>query len=139
MGANAHPAAYRLPRRCQASKPPMSGPDQLNLPAVSAPRPEDSGNIPIGSGDHVESAARAVPMLWRVFAANAAVFALAFALLALTPFEIHARIRLIELVILLAGLVVMLLVDLWLLRHALTPLARLAKVMDTINLRRPGQ
>jgi two-component system sensor histidine kinase UhpB len=78
-------------------------------------------------------------MLWRVFAANAAVFALAFALLALTPFEIHARIRLIELVILLVGLVVMLLVDLLLLRHALTPLARLAKVMGAVNLLRPGQ
>ena len=48
-------------------------------------------------------------MLWRVFAANAAVFALAFALLALSPVTIHARIRLVELVILLAGLVVMLL------------------------------
>jgi two-component system, NarL family, sensor histidine kinase UhpB len=78
-------------------------------------------------------------MLWRVFAANAAVFALAFAMLALTPFEIHARIRLIELVILLAGLAVMLLVDLLLLRQALTPLTRLAKVMGTINLLRPGQ
>jgi two-component system, NarL family, sensor histidine kinase UhpB len=78
-------------------------------------------------------------MLWRVFAANAAVFALAFALLALTPFEIHSSIRLDELVILLAGLVVMLLIDLWLVRQALTPLARLSRVMGTVNLLRPGQ
>jgi two-component system sensor histidine kinase UhpB len=78
-------------------------------------------------------------MLWRVFAANAAVFALAFALLALTPFEIHARIRLIELVILIAGLAVMLVVDLLLLRQAIAPLARLAKVMGAVNLLRPGQ
>jgi two-component system, NarL family, sensor histidine kinase UhpB len=93
----------------------------------------------VRSGENRDSTARAVPMLWRVFAANAAVFALAFALLALTPFEIHARIRLIELVILLAGLVVMLLIDLWLLRQALTPLARLARVMGAVNLLRPGQ
>jgi two-component system sensor histidine kinase UhpB len=54
-------------------------------------------------------------MLWRVFAVNAAVFALAFGLLALSPVTIHARIRLVELVILLVGLVVMLVADLLLL------------------------
>ncbi len=55
-------------------------------------------------------------MLWRVFAANAAVFALAFALLALAPVTLHASIRLEELVLLVAGLVVMLVIDLVLLR-----------------------
>ena len=78
-------------------------------------------------------------MLWRVFAANAAVFALAFALLALSPVTIHARIQLVELVILLTGLVVMLVVDLLLLRQALTPLDRLVRVMRQVNLLRPGQ
>jgi two-component system sensor histidine kinase UhpB len=78
-------------------------------------------------------------MLWRVFAANAAVFALAFALLALVPFDIHAPIRVDELVILLAGLAVMLLVDLILVRQALGPLARLARVMGTVDLLRPGR
>ena len=78
-------------------------------------------------------------MLWRVFGANAAVFALAFALLALSPVTIHARIRLVELVLLLAGLVVMLVVDLLLLRQALNPLGRLTRVMGTIDLLRPGQ
>jgi two-component system, NarL family, sensor histidine kinase UhpB len=78
-------------------------------------------------------------MLWRVFAANAAVFALAFALLALSPVTIHAHIRLIELVILVAGLLVMLVADLLLLRHALSPLDRLARVMRHVNLLRPGQ
>jgi len=78
-------------------------------------------------------------MLWRVFAANAAVFALAFALLALSPVTIHARIRLVELVLLIAGLVVMLVVDLLLLRQALNPLGHLTRVMGTIDLLRPGQ
>lgn len=80
-----------------------------------------------------------MPMLWRIFAVNAAVFALAFAVLALTPVTIHARIRLVELVVLLAGLVVMLAADLLLLRHTLTPLQRLARVMRQVNLLRPGQ
>jgi two-component system sensor histidine kinase UhpB len=78
-------------------------------------------------------------MLWRVFAANAAVFALAFALLALAPVSIHASIRLDELVLLLVGLVVMLLVDLLLLRQALGPLGQLSRVMGKIDLLHPGQ
>lgn len=78
-------------------------------------------------------------MLWRVFAANAAVFALAFALLALGPVTLHASIRLEELVLLLAGLVVMLILDLVLLRQALGPLDRLARVMREVDLLRPGQ
>jgi two-component system sensor histidine kinase UhpB len=82
---------------------------------------------------------RPLPMLWRVFAANAAVFALAFALLALVPIAVHASIRLDELVILLVGLVVMLLIDLLLLRQTLSPLGRLAGVMGTVDLLRPGQ
>lgn len=78
-------------------------------------------------------------MLWRVFAANAAVFALAFALLALAPVTIHASIRLEELVLLLGGLMVLLVVDLLLLRPALSPLGRLARVMHEVDLLRPGQ
>ncbi|MGH2913398.1 MAG: sensor histidine kinase [Solirubrobacteraceae bacterium] len=74
-----------------------------------------------------------------MFAGNAAVFALAFALMALTPVTIHARIRLAELVILLGGLAVMLVADLLLLRQALSPLNRLSRVMGTINMLRPGQ
>ena len=76
-------------------------------------------------------------MLWRVFAANGAVFAVALALLALAPVTIHASIRLEELVLLLVGLAVMLLVDLLLLRQALSPLERLARVMRQVNLMRP--
>ncbi len=78
-------------------------------------------------------------MLWRVFAANAAVFALAFALLALAPVEIHSSIRLDELVLLLVGLVAMLLVDLVLVHQALGPLGRLARLMGTVDLLRPGR
>jgi two-component system, NarL family, sensor histidine kinase UhpB len=78
-------------------------------------------------------------MLWRVFVANAAVFALAFGVLALAPVTIHAAIRLDELVILLAGLVVMLLIDLLLVRHTLQPLGQLARVMRSVRQVWPGQ
>jgi two-component system, NarL family, sensor histidine kinase UhpB len=83
-------------------------------------------------------AARPRPMLWRVFAANAAVFALAFALLAFAPVVLHASVRLEELVLLLAGLVVMLVLDLLLIRQALGPLERLARVMRGVDLVHPG-
>jgi two-component system, NarL family, sensor histidine kinase UhpB len=101
----------------------------------------------MGANAHLElrrppaakSARRPLPMLWRVFAANAAVLTLAFVLLTLAPVTIHASLRLEELVLLLVGLVVMLLVDLLLVRQALDPLARLARVMGTVDLLRPGQ
>jgi two-component system sensor histidine kinase UhpB len=80
-----------------------------------------------------------MPMVWRVFAANAAVFALAFALLAVAPVTVHASTRLEELVLLLVGLVVMLVVDLLLIRQALGPLARLANVMRSVDLLHPGR
>ena len=78
-------------------------------------------------------------MLWRVFAANAAVFALAFALLAVASVTLRASIRVEELVLLLVGLAVMLLVDLLLVRQALDPLGRLARVMGKVDLLHPGQ
>ena len=109
MGAFPHPAAYRLltPRGPRSLHTSMSGSDQLKLPAVRT-REDAAVGVPADRPSSAQETSRAVPMLWRVFAANAAVFALAFALLALGPLEIHARIRLIELVLLMAGLVVML-------------------------------
>ena len=116
----------------------MSSSEKLKAPPA---RPVGDGASPRGSAPERPASAnpRSLPMLWRVFAANAAVFALAFALLALSPVTVHARIRLLELVILLAGLLVMLAADLLLLRQALTPLSRLARVMRTVDLLHPGQ
>jgi two-component system, NarL family, sensor histidine kinase UhpB len=116
----------------------MAKSDQLDAPAgrgvrvdrAPPPDPED------GSG---RAQARPLPMLWRVFAANAAVFAIAFAILALTPVTISSPIRLVELVVLLVGLIVMLLVDLLLLRQALAPIHRLVTTMERIDRLQPGQ
>jgi two-component system sensor histidine kinase UhpB len=116
----------------------MPAPDELPAPPAHV-APDDAPPILATDSPLPAGRGRAVPMLWRVFAANAAVFALAFALLALAPVTIHASIRLDELVLLLVGLVAMLLVDLLLLRQALTPLARLAQVMGTVDLVRPGR
>ena len=115
----------------------MSGSDQLKLPAVRDIDGQASSHP--RSGDGSDTSRRATPMLWRVFAANASVFALAFALLALAPVTLHASLRLEELVLLGAGLVVMLVVDLLLVGRALRPLAQLASVMRSVDLLHPGR
>jgi two-component system sensor histidine kinase UhpB len=112
--------------------------DPPNAPYV-APDQALSTVAPKNGTAQEEVSGRPLPMLWRVFAANAAVFALAFALLALSPVTIHARIRLVELVILIVGLLVMLLADWLLLRHVLAPIHRLAGVMGEIDRLHPGQ
>jgi two-component system sensor histidine kinase UhpB len=116
----------------------MSSHDHLNVPRASS---VGAGINPTRAPEEgpPSSSGRPLPMLWRVFAANAAVFALAFGLLALAPVTLHASIRLEEVVLLLAGLVVMLVLDLLLVRQALEPLDRLARVMQQVNLLRPGQ
>jgi methyl-accepting chemotaxis protein len=140
MGANPHPASYcvRSTPNGESSRSAGSDPDSSEalLPASARDRAASGLASELRSPP---TKRRPLPMLWRVFAANAAVFALAFGLLALSPVTIHARIRLLELVILLAGLVVMLLADLLLLREALSPLERLTSVMAKVDLLRPGQ
>src|SRR5690349_14800540 len=80
-----------------------------------------------------------LPLLWRVFAINAALLVLATLLLALTPVTIHASIALVEGLDLFVALVVMLGANLLLLRHTLAPLGRLVERMRTVDLLRPGQ
>src|SRR5579884_3496613 len=127
------------PQAAQGTQTRMSAPDPVKLPAVRAASGGMAGGAPGRPADPGGAAGRGVPMLWRVFAANAAVFALAFALLALAPVTLHASIRLEEVVLLLSGLVVMLVLDLLLLRHALGPLDRLVRVMREVDLLHPGQ
>src|SRR5579884_1126027 len=140
MGANAHPGSGRAPTAAAGERSPsqMHSHDELNVPPAPSAR---GGGLPVATdGDRPPPfAGRPLPMLWRVFAANAAVFAVAFALLALGPVTIHASIRLEELVLLLVGLVAMLALDLVLVRQALAPLDRLARVMRQVNALRPGQ
>jgi two-component system, NarL family, sensor histidine kinase UhpB len=79
-----------------------------------------------------------LPLLWRVFAINAALLVVATLLLALTPVTIHASIALVELVDLVAALIVMLAANLVLLRHTLAPIDRLVERMRTVDLLSPG-
>ena len=80
-----------------------------------------------------------LPLLWRVFAINAALLVVATLLLALTPITIHASIALVEGTDLVVGLLVMLAANLLLLRRTLGPIDRLVERMRTVDLLRPGQ
>ncbi len=80
-----------------------------------------------------------LPLLWRVFAINAALYVVATALLLATPVTIHAPIALVEAFVLIGGLAVMLIANLLLLRPILGPLDRLIRRMQTVDLLRPGE
>jgi two-component system sensor histidine kinase UhpB len=67
------------------------------------------------------------------------VFALVFVLFIVTPVTVHAPPRLSEVVVLAAGLGAMLVVNLLLLRRALSPLRELAGQMEQIDLRNPDR
>ena len=78
-------------------------------------------------------------LLWKVFAANVAVFVVAFAVLAWAPVTVHRVATPGELVVLLIGLVLMLAFDLFLLRRSFAPLRRLAATMGAVDPSEPGR
>jgi two-component system sensor histidine kinase UhpB len=82
---------------------------------------------------------RPLSVFWRVFAVNAGLLGVLAALLLFSPVEIHAPIRPTQALIVIAALVVTLVANAMLLRHALAPLERLAQRMETVDLLRPGQ
>jgi two-component system, NarL family, sensor histidine kinase UhpB len=78
-------------------------------------------------------------ILWRVFTVNAVVFGAAVLTLIVSPATIHSHIRFTELVVLIAGLLVTLLIDLALLALVLAPVRKLAGLMGDIDPMRPGR
>jgi two-component system sensor histidine kinase UhpB len=80
-----------------------------------------------------------VSLFWRIFLLNALVLAAATALLLWAPVTVSVPILLTEAVVLTGGLGVMLLANAVLLRIGLAPLDRLTRLMDRIDLLRPGQ
>jgi two-component system, NarL family, sensor histidine kinase UhpB len=82
---------------------------------------------------------RALPLFWRVFLANAAVLVAATLLLALAPVKVSVPVTLGELVVLLAGLLVMLFLNVVFLRRTLRPLRVLTDTMGHVDLLAPGR
>lgn len=80
-----------------------------------------------------------VSLLTRIFLLNAAIFAIAGLALALSPATVSAEIAVREAVVLAAVLIAILIVNLFALRRAFAPLRRLAELMETVDLVRPGR
>jgi two-component system sensor histidine kinase UhpB len=75
----------------------------------------------------------------RTFLASAAVLGIVFLLLLVTPVEVSYPIKFGEALILFAGLLAMLAIQLVVIRRVLAPLRRLAEQMHGIDLRQPQQ
>ena len=80
-----------------------------------------------------------MPLLWRVFAGNAAVLLAATLVLVLTPATVSFPVALEELLVLSGGLALMLAIDVALLRRALRPLGALAAFARRVDPLAPGQ
>jgi two-component system sensor histidine kinase UhpB len=77
-------------------------------------------------------------LLWRVFAINAAGLTAAAFALVVTPLTVSFPVALTELVVLAAGLVVLLAVNLAVLRRVFAPLDRLSRFMGEVDPLQPG-
>lgn len=86
----------------------------------------------------MRSAGSRLPLFWRVFAAYGAVLLLIFGLLVFAPVTVSIPVALTELVVLVAGLLVMLALALALLRSAFRPLRLVTSTMERIDPLNPG-
>ena len=78
-------------------------------------------------------------LFWRAFAINATLLGGATVLLIFSPIQIDAPIKATQALIVVGGFAITLAANVVLLRRAFTPLERLARRMDTVDLLRPGQ
>jgi two-component system sensor histidine kinase UhpB len=103
--------------------------------AVAPLLPADSAETPSPMRTRLMTA----PLLWRVFAANAAVMTLAFIGLVVGPVTVSARVAASELVVLAVGLLALIALNLALLRPAFRPLDELAETMRSHDPLSPGR
>jgi two-component system sensor histidine kinase UhpB len=77
-----------------------------------------------------------ISLFWRVFLVNAALLIVAALVLALTPISVSAEIRLFQAIGLAAGVVIVLVANLLLLRPLFAPLERLTRRMEELDVLR---
>lgn len=83
--------------------------------------------------------AAGMPLYWRVCLINGLVFVIGTAALALAPVTVSATVLVSEAVVLVFGLIGIVVLNSMLLRTSLAPLDRLIRLMDTVDLQRPGR
>jgi two-component system sensor histidine kinase UhpB len=77
-----------------------------------------------------------ISLFWRVFLVNATLLIVAALVLALTPISVSAKIRLFQAIVLAAGVVIVLVANLLLLRPLFAPLERLTRRMEDLDVLR---
>src|SRR3954452_4227443 len=87
----------------------------------------------------VSRRSKGLPLLWKLFLTNAAVLAVATLVLAFGPFTVSVPVKVTEFVVLLAGLLAMLAINMVLLRRTLHPLRDLTETMGRVDLLEPGR
>jgi two-component system sensor histidine kinase UhpB len=80
-----------------------------------------------------------LPLFWRVCLINGAVFVLGTAVLAVSPATVSSPVLFTEAAVLAVGLGVILVANAVLLRASLAPLDRLTRLMERVDLLRPGE
>lgn len=80
-----------------------------------------------------------LPLFWRVCLTNGLVFIVGTAVLAVSPATVSSPVVVTEAVVLGVGLAIILIANGILLRNTLAPLDRLIRLMDSVDLLRPGQ
>ncbi len=104
------------------------------LDAGASSEVADATPVRAGSGK-----AHRFSLLWWVFLTNGTVLVVAATLLAVTPITISDPIAAWQLAVLMAGLAVMLLLNLALLRRVLSPFFKLTEAMSSVDPDRPGR
>jgi two-component system sensor histidine kinase UhpB len=94
---------------------------------------------PEGTADADRPQRRRWSLLWIVFVGNCSVLVVALLLLTFSPIEIDAPIKTGQFLLLLAGFVVLVGVNLLILRRVLRPLLQLTELMSSVNPDRPGK
>jgi two-component system, NarL family, sensor histidine kinase UhpB len=82
---------------------------------------------------------RALPFVWRIFGVNSVILVAATLALAFSPATVSFPIALTEAIVLTLGLIAILGLNLVLVRRSFMPLERLARLMRSVDLLRPGQ
>ncbi|GAA1608710.1 sensor histidine kinase [Kribbella hippodromi] len=80
-----------------------------------------------------------MPLYWRVCLINGLMFVAGTTALALAPVTVSATVLQSEAVVLVVGLIGIVVLNSFLLRTSLAPLDRLVRLMDTVDLQRPGK
>jgi two-component system, NarL family, sensor histidine kinase UhpB len=105
--------------------------------------PTEGARSPFGRGRRDMPGGRGLlggrSLLTRIFLANAAVLAAAVVALAITPITVSDPVALREAGVLVAGLTILLLVNLTLFRRGFAPLAHFTELMRTVDPLQPGR